>query len=903
MLLPSNARVTDAVVLLRTGGSIVAWNEDVGWDGYGPIWRIDDGPVYGIPHEVCRVAQQHSLTAVARGFPPSFEQSLPCANVSYTDIYSAYSHVVSLTEGPHTLWTGILAYVPGPAWAGWDQGSIEIVDSIGPLFPDPSDKDPRSEQFPTCNRLCRTDSVDHNRALGWRFDAESSNCCPVGVAMWSSRTFQVSSATGGAATIVGGLSVDISDTVFRANEAPKGASLAITAAARVRITNTSIDVPADVSSTAVQAIAASIDTCFENSCSIGSQCSFREYSTFCETCAHNEIGADGILCVACQSGTQPDDLHAQCLPCPPGQHSVIGICLYCPAGKTSSVDRSGCIPCEPGTHRNEGESVCEQCPDGTHSSDGVECMACQPGTSPTDARDGCVACEAGKHSTNGVECRVCPPGQQPNEFQTACERCIGNAFSPDGRECHDCPARNAPNDERTDCFCQVDTYNAQQLGLVTCRGAAFRSDGVATDECAVCPTCMDCSVIGTTTLKSGWAFFGAAGEAYRCPGADKDFEACPPLIVNNNTTMDDSTCATGYEGPVCGNCEPEYNHLKVGNPCEPCDDGVINLPLVIGLFFGTMVVGGAIVSGVVGVLQDNGIITDLRILVGFYQILGQAGNVLDLVFPYPLPELVGFIKLMFLDIRKVVMLDCWDIGGFYGKIITNIVVVPAFIVTVCYLIYVSQKRTLMAVIAAGAADTTGLETLKVKLKQNLFVGIFLVYPTITTTLFRVPQCHQFGEESFHEDDYTIDCSTNKFVITVAFAVFVILLIPIGVPVVFLLLMLRAKQSIGGVVNATALGGAKLAPDDADDESDTYGFLIRDYRPDCWYHEIVTYFRKLMLGGISIVMGRGTMAQTYFVIAIEAFFQMHHMRTYPFVSHKHNVMEALGHCALMLLYAI
>ena len=127
----------------------------------------------------------------------------------------------------------------------------------------------------------------------------------------------------------------------------------------------------------------------------------------------------------------------------------------------------------------------------------------------------------------------------------------------------------------------------------------------------------------------------------------------------------------------------------------------------------------------------------------------------------------------------------------------------------------------------------------------------------------------------------------------AFAIFVILLIPIGVPVVFLLLMLRAKQANGGVVNETALGGAKLVADDDDDESDTYGFLIRDYRPQYWYHEIVTYSRKLLLGGISVVMGRGTMAQTYFVISAEAFYLMHHMRTYPFVIYKHNVIEALG----------
>lgn len=52
----------------------------------------------------------------------------------------------------------------------------------------------------------------------------------------------------------------------------------------------------------------------------------------------------------------------------------------------------------------------------------------------------------------------------------------------------------------------------------------------------------------------------------------------------------------------------------------------------------------------------------------------------------------------------------------------------------------------------------------------------------------------------------------------------------------------------------------------------------------------------------MVVGRGTMAQTYFVIAIEAFFLMLHMRMYPFVVYKHNVIEALGHCSLMMLYA-
>ena len=75
--------------------------------------------------------------------------------------------------------------------------------------------------------------------------------------------------------------------------------------------------------------------------------------------------------------------------------------------------------------------------------------------------------------------------------------------------------------------------------------------------------------------------------------------------------------------------------------------------------------------------------------------------------------------------------------------------------------------------------------------------------------------------------------------TQAFAVFGVVLVPIGVPAAFTFYMLRAKQNLGGVVNQTKLGGAKLSSPDIDDDGDTYGFLTKDYRPECWYYEIVT----------------------------------------------------------------
>eukprot|EP01045_Picozoa_sp_COSAG04_P026798 COSAG04_NODE_3793_length_2526_cov_1.479604_3_plen_142_part_00 len=95
----------DITVRLRTG------SQDIGGEQYfTPIWRIDDGPVYGIPWEQSQGALRRSEESVRKGFAPSWP-NLNNANVSYSGPYRTYSHVLSVTEGQHTLWTGLLVMV------------------------------------------------------------------------------------------------------------------------------------------------------------------------------------------------------------------------------------------------------------------------------------------------------------------------------------------------------------------------------------------------------------------------------------------------------------------------------------------------------------------------------------------------------------------------------------------------------------------------------------------------------------------------------------------------------------------------------------------------------------------------------------------------------------------------
>lgn len=572
--------------------------------------------------------------------------------------------------------------------------------------------------------------------------------------------------------------------------------------------------------------------------------------TGCTPCAEGtHRTADGAVCAACVPGKSPDPQRASCISCTqPGLISAHG---------------TGCSACPAGSAPNDNRTTCELCGEGLQSSDGTLCEPCTGGSQARNDGTGCDGCPPGTVSRQGEPCMPCDPGFQPVQARDQCQSCalVENTVSEDGNECRVCGARTQPRRDLTTCVCQSNTYNTFSIGRVRCNGLQRDKRNDLNDECAACPDCMDCSDAGAPSLRAGWAFYGQ-NEAYACPG-DKEIaeDACQGGVVLSNLTVSSTTwsvvaeagpgntkfssealesqCAASYSGPICGSCRDGFHHLKVGKQCTACRDGRVDIPMLIGLVFGSIIVASIVLSGLYNMLVDHGIITDLRLLLGFYQLLGQMDNVLSISFPHPVPELLDLIGFLFLDLRKFIKLDCWDIGGFYGKLTTNIFVLPAMCLSFCGLLYINQRRTIKAVIAAGGSDESAYRTASVGLQQNIFLSIFLIYPMYTTTLFRVPQCQEIGADAFHEDDFEISCQSGTFYAAMAFAFVLILAVPIGVPLVFLLMMYRAKNRLpNGQPNTTLLGGAKLCADDLADEDDRYGFLCRDLKPEYWYYEIV-----------------------------------------------------------------
>eukprot|EP01052_Picozoa_sp_SAG31_P008930 SAG31_NODE_459_length_15396_cov_5.092502_8_plen_358_part_00 len=278
-----------------SGGSGQDWVAEGGTAGdlefSSPIWRIDDGPVYGIPFFACSLAaaesQRHIDIGVNAG-EPDFPTNLRCMNETYV-MQRLYSHTVELDEGEHTLHTGIMQQTHMPALS-WDGGWMDIVGKTSPIYP--LFQDYRPERFFGC-------------ALG--IEAGQGGMCPKGSTFWTRTQFNVFKGTGGAIAGEDAQSIIIRDSLFRSNYAPAGQDIAVRAARFVRITNTTFN--SSIQSTSILAEGSEVENCVKNPCKTGERCLFRDGSTFCSSCSSSEVSTDGIVCSSCTPGRSPNTDH------------------------------------------------------------------------------------------------------------------------------------------------------------------------------------------------------------------------------------------------------------------------------------------------------------------------------------------------------------------------------------------------------------------------------------------------------------------------------------------------------------------------------------------------------------------------------------------------------------------
>ena len=687
-----------------------------------------------------------------------------------------------------------------------------------PIFP--SVPDDRAERYPGCSQA---------------LSCEGPTCCPSHEVFWSSTPFRVSTGRGGAVAASGSNHIAIRDSVFRANEAPRGATLRISSTLSARIANTSIDEPADEWSSAVSALGASVATCFDNPCGTGSRCTFRDHSTICEACGPNEIGLDGISCYACPPGTQPDALQAQCMPCASGQYSTIGVCTQCGDGKTSTEDRTGCKACPVNQMARPPEFRCE-CQLGYYNSTDVR-PACNEGDfapeAPQESSEVCISC--GKLS------------------------CIKE--------------------------CQGDWLQIE---------SGWSSHSQASMSDAELPV-LKCR-------------YDVPGKPSSCPGG---------VVANNNGT----TCAEGYEDPLCGACMDGFI-LKSDGECELCGKTATSsiVIVVVGglallvvavkyvpVWFKALKLASDSIQDLARLAQELDLKAISKIFLGTMQILGNLTAVLAIALPETFAQFIeGFVMIFKFDLVNVFALGCLSSGSYTSSLIAAVgLVVSVAVIVGCMYFYemaavekmerhTDSAETVTAfkelfdqfdadnsqlidldevkkivlkidptttteeietlyemantddsdvgisfdefLAAATAEHETEQDTVRLDLgllvkkkaqynirdnaTSRLFLLVFLLYPSLTNTILEGFACRKIGEnEAVLHVDYTMACDDSSeswalFLVNIVLT----LLWPIGVPGFLFYTMYMVRAAI---------------MDDDPDTLQKYNFVLNDYDKAHW----------------------------------------------------------------------
>ena len=139
-------------------------------------------------------------------------------------------------------------------------------------------------------------------------------------------------------------------------------------------------------------------------------------------------------------------------------------------------------------------------------------------------------------------------------------------------------------------------------------------------------------------------------------------------------------------------------------------------------------------------------------------------------------------------------------------------------------------------------------------------------------------------------DYRIEYNSSKHKAFQIYAVFMLVAYPLGIPIIFALLLFRERK---------ALVNISLRNDDRDLLQQSTSNLWKPYKPSAFYYEVVECGRRVMLTGVVVFIYPNTAAQIAITLAIAFTFAFTSERLDPYDSHWDGWVSRIGHVMVVL----
>eukprot|EP01045_Picozoa_sp_COSAG04_P018744 COSAG04_NODE_1758_length_5668_cov_2.648411_2_plen_1402_part_00 len=600
------------------------------------------------------------------------------------------------------------------------------------------------------------------------------------------------------------------------------------------------------------------------------------------------------------------------------------------------------ISCPPGYHAAPGSDNCIRCaswaicPGGPHANE----TFCPGGQTADPTQTECQECSYGKAGGGHRDCRTCVSDTMPNADRTDCE-CLRNYY-------------NASR-YRLECVTTAIGFSAPvraDQGCKPCPSCASCRGG--TSE----PRLKEGFVEFDATLSPP---IGGVRVAYQCDlrsGRDHS-PACQGGSSSNSTKHGPTAwpgCATGYAGHFCQTCAK--GHHYVDQKCVPCDAGgsasmgllmtVVSLMTIAmasvhcwrrlevqkhktaqpreerGSMAESMTgnpvsiehrvswswekdkTDGTVARSWVTVVA-RAMFQPLRMVITWAQVTSQIGGVLHIHYPPLFAAAVHALAFLRDAFSLFLDAECVGLSGFVPRWVLKVTVIPLLCVVGVACAYL---RTRWKHDVAAARQQA---------KSYLFGCVFLLYPMICNQVFAAFECRRLmadGSGVVLEADDRLLCDDDEMLLLRSLSLVVIAVFGAGVPLGFGVFLVRTAREYERTDVDTNAAVAQRLADEFDVDASVADFILRDvtvmgqdfsflmdaYAFRHYYWEALDLLRKLLLVGLVLLVGRGTVAQNIVAQVLSFGFFALQVSTKPFKLHQDNVFRATTEIHVFLVIA-
>ena len=419
-------------------------------------------------------------------------------------------------------------------------------------------------------------------------------------------------------------------------------------------------------------------------------------------------------------------------------------------------------------------------------------------------------------------------------------------------------------------------------------GSYLISYDPAIEACSKCPESAYLCEQDQMYLKAGfWRRSDTTSTILSCEYGD----ACKGGNMTNNML-----CNEGYEGALCSVCASNYFYSSDSNMCESCEGSNIYTPTVVTTFcvlFFVMLLAAYRVYLRLNKQSEDGkqsaeaiedteraekdvlllrvsswvskrwekVQPKLKIFIATFQIVSSCASSFRVEFPESFTEFFEIFKILDFNPIQILPLSCAYSNSFVSYLVVT-TLTPIVLSAIIFVVYVLR----LAYAKKQLPENTPMyqfymlnKRLKVQHYTMFLTLTYFILPSVTTTIFQMFQCDNIDPNNEEPDednyylsaDYAISCSSSQFQFGVAWAAVMVVVYPVGLPLLYLYELHCKRQQIMHRDDE----GAKLSLG-----GEAVKFLYAAYQPHLWYFEVVETARRLTLTAIISVIKAGSPLQ-------------------------------------------